>query len=344
MGPNPDALLEVSAPNHRIGGENGRNGGCGRFDMNTGFLYAVGAYALWGILPIYWKFLQTVPALEIICHRMAWSALSVGAVLGVRRHWGWLRDALSSPVTLATFLGTGGLLAVNWLIYVWAVNAGNIVETSLGYFINPLLTVVLGVIFLRERPRRWQWAAISIAAVGILYLTFQYGVFPWIALTLAFTFGFYGLLRKTASLTAIEGLSLETAFFLLPAFAYIVHLELAGDGSFGHEGASITILLGMTGITTILPLFLYVSAARRITFTNLGILHYIAPSMQFLIGVFVYGELFTRSRLIGFVIIWLALVIYTIDGIRWRRKRSRLAARMKPVDASESDPLTLASP
>lgn len=290
-----------------------------------GILNAIGAYTLWGILPVFWKALQVIPATEIIGHRMFWSAITMLLVLRYKYHWRWLRAAVKNPVTLLTFSVTACLLAVNWLTYIYAVNSGMIVEASLGYFINPLLTVLLGVIFLKERPRLWQWTAIMVAAMGILYLTINYGVFPWIGLTLATTFGLYGLLRKTATLSAIEGLWLETAILFFPALAYLIYLEFLGVSAFGHIEATMSLLLILTGAATVLPLFLFVAAARKISMTNLGLLHYIAPTLQFLLGVFVYGEDFSPMRLIGFGFIWIALLIYSIDGIvAGRRKKKKI--------------------
>jgi chloramphenicol-sensitive protein RarD len=196
------------------------------------------------------------------------------------------------------------------------------VDASLGYFINPLFSVLLGVLFLRERLRRWQWIAIGLAAGGVIFLTLGYGAFPWIALTLAITFGFYGLLRKTAPLGALEGLSLETAVLFLPALAYLVYLESVGAASFGHTGATIGILLALTGVATALPLLWFAYGARRATLTTVGILQYIAPTMQFLLGVLVYGESFAKTRMIGFSVIWIALLIYSLEGVMEGRKRT----------------------
>lgn len=288
-----------------------------------GIIYAVAAYSLWGALPVFWKALQAVPATEIIGHRMLWSAITMLIVLRYKYHWKWLRGAVKKPVTLLIFSATACLLAVNWLTYVWAVNSGMIVDASLGYFINPLLTVLLGVIFLRERPRLWQWTAILVAAIGILYLTINFGAFPWIGLTLATTFGLYGLLRKTATLNAVEGLWLETAILFFPALAYLIYLESLGVSSFGHIEVTISVFLILTGGVTILPLFFFVAAAREISLTSLGLLHYIAPTLQFLLGIFVYGETFSTMRLIGFVFIWIALMIYSIDGIVAGRKKKK---------------------
>jgi chloramphenicol-sensitive protein RarD len=292
--------------------------------QNRGIHYAVVAYVLWGLFPVYWKALQTVSAREILCHRMVWSLMVIVIMLRYKSHWKWLQNAITNPVTLITFLGTACILALNWLTYIWAINSGYIVETSLGYFINPLVNVLLGVIFLRERPRSWQWMAIMVAASGVLYLTVGYGVFPWIALTLASTFGTYGLLRKTASLNALEGLSMEIGILFLPALAYLLYLEHVGIASFGHTQILANILLPFAGVVTALPLLLFASAARRITLTTLGLLQYIAPTLQFLLGVFVYGEIVTKSRMAGFVAIWIALFIYSIEGIIQGKRRKGL--------------------
>lgn len=288
-----------------------------------GILSAIGAYTLWGLLPLYWKSMQTVPAFEVLCHRAVWSFAFVVLLLAGKKQWEWLQQARKTPVTLITFLGTSCLLALNWSTYIWAVNTGRIVDTSLGYFINPLLSVLLGVLFLGERLRLWQWIAIGLALGGVVFLTLGYGAFPWIALTLAITFGFYGLLRKTASLGALEGLSLETAVLCLPAIPYLVYLESVGTASFGHTGAMTSILLAFAGVVTALPLLLFAYAARRVTLATVGILQYIAPTGQFLLGVLVYGETFTKTRLVGFGVIWIALFIYSLEGvIEGRRRKS----------------------
>lgn len=289
----------------------------------SGPLSAVGAYALWGLLPIYWKAVQTVPAFEILCQRMVWSFVFVVLLLMWRKRWEWLRQVRKRPVTLITFLGTSSLLALNWFTYIWAVNADHLVDTSLGYFINPLLSVLLGVLFLRERLRMWQWISVGIAACGVTYLTVSYGAFPWIALALATTFGFYGLLRKTAPLDALDGLSLETAFLFLPALAYLLYLERIGTASFGHTTAMVNTLLALSGVATALPLILFTYAAKRVTLATVGILQYIAPTGQFLLGVLLYEETFTQTRVVGFSTIWIALLIYSFEGIIERRRSNR---------------------
>lgn len=299
--------------------------------MNKGVFYGVGAYLLWGLLPIFWKSLHHVPALEILAHRMVWSLAFVVVLLAAQGHWRWLVPVLKNGRVLLTFTVSALLLSLNWFIYIWAVNAGHVVETSLGYFINPLLSVLLGTLFLKERLRPGQIAAIVVAVIGVLYLTLHYGSLPWIALTLAGSFGVYGLLRKTAALNSLEGLTLETLVLFLPALAYLVYLELVGTAAFGHVSLSTTLLLIAGGVATALPLLLFASGARRITLTLMGILQYIAPTMQFLIGVFLYHEPLDSDRLIGFSLIWLALAIYSLEGILRSGRSARLrAATHKP--------------
>ena len=290
--------------------------------MNKGILYAVGAYFLWGIFPIYWKLIHDVPALEIIGHRIVWAFLFVLIVVTIAKDWGGLKLALTDRKITLTFLVTGILLTINWLVYVWAVNAGFIVETSLGYFINPLVNVVLGVIFLRERLRLWQWIPVGIATLGVLYLTISYGSLPWIGLTLAFSFGTYGLLKKTAPLSSIHGFTLETGFLFFPALAYLLFLEFSGQGAFPHGSALETFLLVLTGVATGVPLLLFGAAARLIPLSTLGFIQYLAPTLQFLIGVFIYGEAFSRTQLIGFSFIWVALAVYSAESIRHSRKNA----------------------
>lgn len=290
--------------------------------MKNGILAAIGAYALWGLLPIYWKAVRAVPSVEVVCHRMVWSFAFVALLLVGKNQWEWLRRARKSPTTLITCVGTSCLLALNWFTYIWAVNSGHIVDSSLGYFINPLISVLFGMLFLGERLRSWQWVAILVALGGVIFLTLGYGTFPWIALTLAITFGLYGLLRKTASLGALEGLSLEMTILFLPALVYLVHLESVGAASFGHTGATTSLLLALAGVATALPLIWFAYGARKVTLATVGILQYIAPTMQFLLGVLVYGESFTTTRMVGFGAIWSALLIYSIEGVVEGRRRT----------------------
>lgn len=292
--------------------------------MNKGMLYAIAAYGLWGLFPLYWKMLQHVPALEILSHRMTWSLGFVLLLLLLRRRWHWLKTAVHTPRTILLFVASAMLLSVNWFVYIWGVNTGFIVETSLGYFINPLVSVLMGVMFLGERLRRWQWLAIGLAAAGVMYLTIRYGTLPWISLTLATSFALYGLIRKTAPLGSLEGLSLETALMFFPALGYLVYLEVTGTAAFGHVDGITTVLLSLAGVATAVPLLLFAAGARRIKLATIGILQYIAPTLQFLIGVLIYHEPFTMDRLVGFSLIWLALVIYSGENIWFSRRQPRL--------------------
>lgn len=297
--------------------------------MNKGAVYAAAAYVLWGLLPLYWKALHVVPAGQILANRIVWSLVFVGLILALRQNWGWLRGTLHRPRVLLTFALSGTLLGVNWFVYIWAVNAGFIVETSLGYFINPLVNVLLGYLVLKERLRPAQWLALAVALAGVLYLTFSYGSFPWIALTLAFSFGIYGFIRKTAPLNSAEGLFLETAVLFLPAFGFLLLQQMRGTGALGHAGLTTTLLLIGAGVVTSVPLLLFAAGARRITLTSLGLLQYIAPTLQFLIGVLVFHEEFGLSRLIGFGLIWLALIFYTAESLNHRRRASMTTATVE---------------
>jgi chloramphenicol-sensitive protein RarD len=289
--------------------------------MNRGVLAGIAAYLLWGFLPIYLKALQIVPSLQIMLHRLVWSFLFVMLLIFLRKSWPQFRSSISSRRVLLTYSLTAALLAANWFIYIYGVNSGQVIETSLGYFINPLLNVALGVIILRERLRPMQWFPVGLAALGVLYLTLQYGSLPWIALALAFSFGLYGLIKKVAPLGSLHGLSLETGILFIPATIYLLFLENQGAGAFGHESLTITLLLVFVGVVTALPLLLFGFAARTIPLSLLGILQYIAPVFQFFLGIYLYQEPFTTTRLVGFAFIWLALLIFTLEGVYTRRKQ-----------------------
>ncbi len=281
--------------------------------MKKGILFGIGAYALWGLFPIYWKLLQHVPALQLLGHRIGWSFLLLLAVIFVTRQWTDFRARLDRRTFLIYSLAAL-LIGVNWLTYVWAVNAGHIVETSLGYFINPLLSVLLGVVFLRERLRPIQWIPVGLATAGVLYLTFVYGKLPWIALTLAFTFGLYGLVKKLAPLGSLYGLTFETGILFLPALAYLMISETNGTGAFLRTGLTSDLLMFGAGVVTTIPLLLFASAARSIPLTIVGLLQYIAPTLQFLLGVLVYKEPFDQTRLIGFSVVWIALIVFWVEN------------------------------
>lgn len=298
---------------------------------NKGILFGVIAYTLWGLLPIYWKSLQDIPAIEILSHRMVWSFFFMLAALAVTQRWAWIRPVLKQPKVSLTFLLTAVLLSINWFVYIWGVNNGFIVETALGYFINPLVNVLLGFIFLKERLRKGQLAAVLLALCGVVYLTVTYGSLPWIALTLAFSFGFYGLLRKTAALDSLEGLSLETAWLFLFALGGLVYFEAQGTAAFGHSPATTNLLLIGAGVITAVPLLFFAASARRVTMATLGILQYLAPTLQFLIGIFIYGEAFSRTQLIGFSFIWVALAVYSVESFRHSRKNISKQSLSVPV-------------
>ncbi len=291
---------------------------------NTGILTAASAFFLWGVLPVYWKLLDSVPSSEILLHRVVWALVFVAVLLTWQRRWSWLRPALANRRIMFTFIATAMLIAINWFTYNWAINAGYIIDTSLGYFITPLFSVFLGVMLLGERPLFWQQVALVFAGLGVLYLTIMYGAFPWIALTLTITFGLYGLLRKLASLSALEGLTLETMLLSIPAVVAIVYLENKGVGAMGQAPLSTSALLILSGVITAVPLLLFAHGARRITLMNLGLLQYIAPTCQFIIGVAIYGEQISVDRLIGFGLVWIGLIIFTWESIiRSRRESSR---------------------
>lgn len=299
--------------------------------MSKGMVYAAGAYVSWGLLPIFWKALGGVPAFEILAHRIVWGLAVAVLLIALRGRWGALGAALRDRRTLLVFAASSLLLAFNWFVYIWAVNAGHILETSLGYFINPLVNVALGVIFLRERLRVGQGLAVGVALLGVLSLTLLYGAPPWIALGLALTFGAYGLLRKTAPLASLDGFALETLLMGLPALAYVLWLGAAGGGAFGHGGPVTTLLLVAAGVVTAVPLLLFAAGARLITMTTLGVLQYISPTLQLVLGVTLYGEQLGPQRLLGFGLVWVALLIYSGEGLlRSVRRAGPVPAASKP--------------
>ena len=292
--------------------------------MNTGILYAALAYTAWGLFPLYFKQVADVPSLEVVMHRTLWSLVFVFGVLMVRRQWSWMGTVLRRPKVLAAFSLSAMLLSGNWLTYVWAVQNEHVVDASLGYFILPLVNVALGFVFLHERPRPGQWLAVAVAAAGVLWLAVQAGRLPWIALVLALSFGFYGLLRKVAVLGALEGLALET-LVLAPVAAIVLGWWVwQGEGAL-VQGPPTTIgWLFLAGPMTAVPLLLFAAGARLIPMSTLGILQYISPSLQFALGVWLFHEPFQPTRLVGFVLIWAALLVYTLEG--WWTRRQVIAA------------------
>jgi chloramphenicol-sensitive protein RarD len=292
-------------------------------EHRRGVWFAIGAYTIWGLLPVYWKALHNVPAASILANRIAWSAVFVALLLTVRRNWGWLRPALHSRRTVAIYVGAALFLSVNWYIYIWAVNAGFLVDASLGYFITPLVNVLMGVLFFRERLSGGQWLAVALAAVGVVYITFSYGQLPWIGLSLAFTFGVYGLVKKRARLPSLEGMALETGTIFLPAVAFLVYQEVAGQGVLGHTDWLTSVLLMGTGVITVIPLLWFADAAQRIPLSMMGVIQYISPTLMFILGIAVFHEPFDIHRLVGFLLIWAALAVYWATTARAAGNRLR---------------------
>ena len=288
-----------------------------------GVLYGVAAYLIWGLFPLYWPLLEPASAVEILSHRVLWTLIVVAVLL-----WSPLLGASGLAAVrgltarqLRLLSIAAALICLNWVTYIYGVNAGLVVETSLGYFINPLVSVALGVVVLRERLRPLQWLAVGLALVAVLALTVDYGRPPWVALTLALSFGVYGFLRKRADVGPVDSLAVETALIALPAAAFLAVLAATGDGTFTSEGPGHAALLLSSGVVTAIPLLFFGAAAIRVRLSTLGLLQYLAPVLQFLIGVFVYDEDMPASRLAGFALVWAALVLLTVDAVRTMRNR-----------------------
>ncbi len=294
--------------------------------MNKGVLAGFASYFLWGLFPIFFHALKGVDSFQVLAHRIAWSFVFLLVVLSLRREWGAFRRTLTLRLALIYF-GVAILLTINWGVYVWAIANGHVVEASLGYFINPLVNVLLGVVFLRERLRPLQWVPVGLAALGVIYLTVNFGAPPWIALALAFSFGLYGLLKKIAPLGSLHSLTLETGTVFLPAVAYLLVMEFRGVGAFGHVSGFETLLLSLTGVVTSIPLLLFTYGARLIPYSTMGLLQYVAPTLQFLTGVLLFSEPFTSHQGIGFGIIWLALIIFSLESYFHNQKRGRISGR-----------------
>ena len=293
--------------------------------MNKGILYAATAYGLWGILPVLLKTLSNVPAFQITAHRAVWCFLFLIILIAGQRQFAGLKAALTRR-NLLIYTLTAVLLSVNWLVFVWAVNNGFIVDSSLGYFINPLISVLLGVILLHERLRPLQWLPVGLVAAGVIYLTFSHDGLPWIALVLALTFGSYGLVKKIAPLEALPGVAMETGIMSIAALGYLLFEEAHHTGSFGHAGLVTSLLLVGAGIASAVPLLLFTAGTRLAPLSVVGLLQYISPTLQFLCGVYLYGETFDHTRLVGFSIIWLALLVFTAESLLVKRRTLASAA------------------
>jgi len=293
-----------------------------------GIGFAVGASMLWGILPVYWKQLQSVSSLQVLGHRVVWSLVFLLILLvitsGLTGFTTAVRDIFRQPRKVFFIIVAAIMLNFNWGLYIWAVNDNRIIQTSLGYYINPLVSVLLGMLFLRERLSFWQWVAFFLAAGGVVYLTFQSHELPWVSLSLAVTFGFYGLLKKVINIGAITGLTLETAFASVFALAYLLYINSTGSGAF-HLNLSITTLLLMgAGVATATPLILFGAGARRLPLYTVGFLQYISPTIALILGVLVYHEPFSRAHLLSFAVIWIGLIVFSLAN-------TRLLSRKQPV-------------
>ncbi|MFJ2028427.1 EamA family transporter RarD [Streptosporangium sp. NPDC087985] len=300
-------------------------------ESRRGVLYGLAAYTMWGLFPLYWPLLRPAGALEILAHRIAWSLVAVVAILAVRRHWSWFRELLRTPKKAGLLVLAAVIITVNWGVYIYAVNTGHVVESALGYFINPLVSVLFGVFLLKERLRPWQWGAVGLGALAVVVLALDYGRLPWIALVLAASFGTYGLVKKIAQVGAAESMTIETLVLLLPALGYLVYLEGQGTATFGTMGAGHALLLAGGGVITAVPLLCFTSAAIRVPLTTIGLLQYIAPVLQFLVGVFIAHEVMPPSRWTGFAIVWLALSVFTWDSLRAAREARRTALEVATV-------------
>lgn len=293
----------------------------------SGLWVAAASFVLWGLMPLYWHLLKVVPSLQIVMHRIVWSALLVAAWLAWKQGRGWLRATLARPRAAWMLPLSGALIAFNWGLYIWAVNAGHVVESSLGYFINPLVSVLFGVAFLHERLNRVQWLSVALAATGVAWLTWQYGQPPWIAIGLALSFALYGLIRKLVAVDAVSGLGVESVYLFLPALVVLLWSETHGSGHFaGGWGLGVDALLIFGGALTALPLIGFAFAVRRVPLSVVGLMQYIAPTIQFLLGVLFFGEAFNRDRATGFIFIWVALAVFAIDGLMRARRSAALAS------------------
>ncbi|HEX7705728.1 MAG TPA: EamA family transporter RarD [Thermoanaerobaculia bacterium] len=307
--PTSDSAMDAASP---AGLDQSR-----RREALTGVLYGIAAYGWWGVVAVYFKIVRAVPPLEILAHRIIWSVVMLVLIVAVSRRWTALRTVLVSRRSLLFLLISTILIAVNWFVFIWAITRDHMVDASLGYFINPLVNVFFGFLFLGERLRRVEWVSVAIAAVAVLWLTLGAGVFPWISLVLAGSFGLYGLVRKLARVSSIEGLTVETTFLLPLALGYLFFLARSDALAFGDE-RSLDLLLIAAGPITALPLIWFAAAVSRLRLATIGLLQYIAPTIQFTLAVAVYREPFGPERFIAFGLIWLAIAIYSADNFRRR--------------------------
>jgi len=300
-------------------------------ESRRGFLLGVAAYAMWGAFPLYWPLLEPAGAFEILAHRIVWSMLTMGVLVLALRRTAAFRRMVSDRRVVRLLTLAACVITVNWATYIWGVNNGHVVETALGYFINPLVTVLMGVFILGERLRPWQWAAMAVAGSAVLVLTVDYGRLPWVALVLACSFGSYGLCKKQAGAPAIESVTFETIVMGPIALAYIVWLGVTGHSNFASHGPGHTLLFATTGFVTAVPLICFGGAAIRVSMVTLGLLQYLAPILQFALGVLYFHEDMPAGRWAGFLLVWVALAIFTVDSLRHRRRTLRLTAEVARV-------------
>ncbi|MFF3341531.1 EamA family transporter RarD [Streptomyces flavidovirens] len=303
-------------------------------EQRSGLLYGIGAYGMWGLVPLFWPLLKPAGAMEILAHRMVWSLAVVGVVLVAVRRWAWVGELVRQPRRLGLIAVAATVITVNWGLYIWAVNSGQVVEASLGYFINPLVTIAMGVLLLKERLRPAQWVAVGVGFAAVLVLAVGYGRPPWISLVLAFSFATYGLVKKKVNLGGVESLAAETAIQFLPALGYLLWIGSHGNLAFGAEGAGHAALLAATGVVTAAPLVCFGAAAIRVPLSTLGLLQYLAPVFQFGLGVVYFHEAMPPERWAGFSLVWAALALLTWDALRnARRGRTEAARRLAAVGA-----------
>ncbi|MER7483874.1 EamA family transporter RarD [Streptomyces sp. NPDC126510] len=307
-----------------------------RGERHIGLLNGFAAYGMWGLVPLFWPLLKPAGAAEILAHRMVWSLVFVGAALLVLRRWAWAGELVRQPRKLALITVAAAVITVNWGLYIWSVNSGHVVEASLGYFINPLVTIAMGVLLLKERLRPVQWAAVGTGCAAVVVLTIGYGRPPWISLCLAFSFATYGLVKKKVGLGGIESLAAETAIQFLPALGFLVWLSAQGGSTFATEGMGHAALLASAGIVTALPLVCFGAAAIRVPLSTIGLLQYLTPVFQFLLGILYFHEEMPPERWAGFALVWLALTLLTWDALRTARRASRTLTSETSVPSTTS--------
>ncbi|MFC8695219.1 EamA family transporter RarD [Streptomyces parvus] len=316
----------------------------GKNEQRAGLLYGIGAYGMWGLVPLFWPLLEPSGAIEILAHRMVWSLGVVAVALLIVRRWAWIGELVRDRRKLGLISVAAATISVNWGLYIWAANNGHVVEASLGYFINPLVTIALGVLLLGERLRPAQWAAVAISAAAVLVLAIGYGEPPWVSLVLAFSFATYGLTKKKVNMGGLESLAAETAVLFVPALGFLLWLAATGESTFTAGGTGHGFLLAATGIVTALPLICFGAAAIRVPLSTLGLLQYLAPVFQFGLGVLYFHEAMPPERWAGFALVWLALSLLTWDALSTARRNRALAAELLATAAAAPGATTAAAP